>query len=489
MAYMKDSTGRRLDALEVVSAADAESRYLRLAAIARGDSDIAVRALRSDLDSGYSTAFGWHGDSTGDSYGQWVDADDPGERTPVRLAKLIGQAFPSYVVLSRRWNNTSESPCVALQGSAANREYSRHDGRTVRYQPTVVTDPFAATNALDIRLLIAPDEWMKTSEQSMVASTHKANGASQSQHLRFMFSLAAQSVNNAPTLRLRWSEDGTTYGRSAYSAVLPGPPANGSYLWVRVTLEITVGTGAVIKYYTSTDGGTWTQLSSSISQSGAYTALPFDALDFFELGGSGWGSVANAMVGKIAEVQIRAGVNGRSLTPCLPRLWERNANTGVTYGGSPTLYLANASWSGSTIANHMANLDPMCHDYGQTALFLNHSHNQAGRSGQTNWLTPYDEWVTAVSQRVPGAPVVVLQNPHTSAWANEAQYGISHQLRLRELSRFASRKRWGQLDLYRAFISDPRGVNALMLSDGLHPNAAGYEVAGRAGARMLGIAA
>jgi hypothetical protein len=113
--------------------ADAKRKYLGIAAIARGDSDIAVRALRSDLDSGYSTAFGWHGDSTGDSYGQWVDADDPGERTPVRLATLIGQAFPNYVVLSRRWNNASESPCVALQGAATNREYSRHDGRTVRY--------------------------------------------------------------------------------------------------------------------------------------------------------------------------------------------------------------------------------------------------------------------------------------------------------------------------------------------------------------------
>jgi hypothetical protein len=62
-------------------------------------------------------------------------------------------------------------------------------------------------------------------------------------------------------------------------------------------------------------------------------------------------------------------------------------------------------------------------------------------------------------------------------------------MRFGELSRFAIHKRWGQLDLYRAFIADSRGVSVLMLSYGLHPNADGYKVAARAGARMLGIAA
>ncbi|MBY6686570.1 hypothetical protein HQ305_13485 [Rhodococcus sp. BP-149] len=47
----------------------------------------------------------------------------------------------------------------------------------------------------------------------------------------------------------------------------------------------------------------------------------------------------------------------------------------------------------------------------------------------------------------------------------------------------------GQLDLYRAFTYDLSGVAALMLTDGLHAITGGFDVAARAAARMMGIAA
>ncbi|OGL32437.1 hypothetical protein A3E76_00060 [Candidatus Saccharibacteria bacterium RIFCSPHIGHO2_12_FULL_44_22] len=474
---------------EKVSVAVANSSYApynaAVVSIARGDSDIAVRAARTDLDSGYSTCIGWIGDSTGDSYGQWAGTDDPGDRTPIRLGRMLGQAYPNYVVLARRWNASNESACTVLQGNAANRECSRHDGRTVRYVPTTSTDPFAASNAFDLRILVAPDDWTKATEQTLIGSMSRVNGASQATSMRFLWTVVF--TGGISVMRIRWSEDGTTLGHSAYSASIPGLVAS-ELKWLRVTVTISPGTGASVRYYTSTDGGSWTQLGSTISLTGAsFAALPFNSADFFELGGTGWGSVATSMIGRVAEVQIRAGVDGRTLTPCLPRLWERNANTGVTYTGSPTLYIANASWSGSTITQIMAALDTMVHDYSQGPMFFNQSHNHAGVSGST-WTTLYESWVNAVMDRVPGAsPIAVLQNPHTSAWANEAQYGISHQLRLRELARLAARKRWGQLDLYQAFIADSRGVNALLLADGLHPNAAGYDLAASTTARMFGI--
>lgn len=460
-----------------------------LAQIARGDSDIAVRALRSDLDCGYSTSFGWHGDSTGDSYGETTD-NNPGERTPVKLAKFIGQAFPNYHILARRYTS-SESGIKTLQAKSAGREYAAFAGRTVRYQPTVSTDQLSG-NAMDLRILIAPDQWVKSAEQTMVCSTHKAVGATgQAQALRFSWNLNPTSVNANPSMLLRWSTNSTSWTNGAYSPAIPSP-VNGQPMWLRVYITITPGTSAGIQFYYSLDDtATWQSLGGPINYNATdIGAIAFDPLNFFEIAGSGWQSVAAPMAGKVYEVQIRAGLNGKPITPCLPRLWQRNSGGNVTYGGAPTLYLVNASWSGSSIANHMANIDVMCPDYGQTAAFFNMGHNHVDASGPVQWLTPYQEWVSAVQARLPqAAPVAVLQNPHTAAWANEAAYGVSHQLRIRELSRYAGLKRWGQLDLYRAFVTDPRGVAALLMADGLHPNAAGYDVAAAAGARMLGIAA
>jgi hypothetical protein len=83
---------------------------------------------------------------------------------------------------------------------------------------------------------------------------------------------------------------------------------------------------------------------------------------------------------------------------------------------------------------------------------------------------------------------VVLQNPHTSAWANEAAYGESHKKRLDELRILAGKNRWGIVDLFTAFTKDPRGLAALIQSDGLHPEQIGYALGGQTVARLAGIA-
>lgn len=456
-----------------------------LAQIARGDSDIAVRALRSDLDCGYSTAFGWQGDSTGDSYGETTD-NNPGERTPVKLAKLIGAAYPDYHVLARRFN-PANSAVTTLQTKAAGREYTRTAGRTVRWQPSNAADPFAS-GVLDMRILVAPDTWATSGEQALIASTRRDVAGTFSDFLRFSWNIFTNG-----DMYLRWSTNGTSWTHGAYSATIPGR-TNGQPIWLRATLEIVAGSSGTtrVSYYWSADGAAWTGIGSPVSTSGVTAAMAYDANSFFEMGGSGWNGVGNTMTGKIYEVQLRDGLDGTLRGPCLPRLWERYGTTGVTYGGAPTLYLANSSWSGSTLAHHMdtANFGKMTPDYGQMVTFFNMSHNQGGASGQTQWVKPYEAWVDAVSARQPNTtPVAVLQNPHSSAWVNEASFGISHQLRLREIAALAGRRRWGVLDLFRSMSKDSRGIAALLLADGLHPNSDGYDVAAKTGAKLLGIAA
>lgn len=469
--------------------ADAKKKYLGLAAIARGETDIAVRALRSDLDCGYSTCIGWHGDSTGDSYGETTGTpsdSNPRERTPVRLAQKLGAAFPDYHVLARRFNPNA-SAVTTLQTKAAGREYTRTSGRSVRWQPGA--NPFT-TGVLDIAIRVAPDNWASGSVQTFVASTKKQSAAGVvSDSLAFKFGLWSNGA-----LFVQLSENGSSWTRTMYSDTVPSQ-VNGTPKWVRLVLAIVPGSpGSISKsFFHSTDeSSTWTQIGGTEVLNGATAAMFWDPTNFIELGANGWTGTADVMTGNITEVVLRDGNGGNPVGPCLPRLWERYGATGVTYGGAPTLYLANSSWSGSTLANHMdvANFGKLTPDYGQAVSFFNMSHNQGGASGRTQWLTPYEAWVDAVLGRTPNtAPVAVLQNPHTSAWVNEASFGVSHQLRMRELARLAGRRRWGQLDLFRAFTKDSRGVAALTLPDGLHPNNDGYELAGKTAAALFGIGA
>jgi hypothetical protein len=97
-------------------------------------------------------------------------------------------------------------------------------------------------------------------------------------------------------------------------------------------------------------------------------------------------------------------------------------------------------------------------------------------------------WVTAVLGRLPAVAVnVVGQNPHTSAWANEAAYGPEHVTRLMELSAGASARGWGSLNVYQSYLDDPRELGVLISADGLHPTQVCYEVSVDTVAKAAGI--
>jgi lysophospholipase L1-like esterase len=126
-------------------------------------------------------------------------------------------------------------------------------------------------------------------------------------------------------------------------------------------------------------------------------------------------------------------------------------------------------------------------DYGQVLAIFNDGHNETTSTG-SKWVPPYQSWVQAVQGRLPDAAIAVIgQNPHTSAWANEGQYGPEHVTRIFELSALAARSGWAFANVYQAFMDDPRGLSALIGSDGLHPTPDGYALAGDTLAKLAGI--
>jgi hypothetical protein len=448
----------------------------------------AFQALRSALDAGRPACLMWIGDSTGDSDGT-VSTD---LRTPTRLARILGTAYPQYHVLSRtlKTDGTGYGPTVVLQAAAAGRRFAHFGGsRSLRWRPSDYTTTRFTSGDVDLRVLYKPDGAWASGDTRILAARRRMDvdgmtSSSTLEQFRFM-------VEGSGTMRFDWSTNGTGIDKQNIRSTVPITLPTDSPVWLRVTLSFASGSFTE-HFYTSTDGQSWTELGTQI---GPFASSPmFDAYQgFFEIGTEGWQPGVGSALGNIYEVEIRDGIEGPTVAPVLPELWERYGDTSAaTFGGAPTLILLNASRSGTALSYHTASprLSIETANYGQQAVVFNDSHNETAMSGPVGWVSPYRAWVTAVLARLPlAAPVVVLQNPHTSAWANEASYGYSHKLRLDELRQLAGAQRWGVVDLFEAFTNDPRGLGILIQSDGLHPTQDGYALAAQVAARAVGVSA
>lgn len=107
-------------------------------------------------------------------------------------------------------------------------------------------------------------------------------------------------VNTNGTLGLRWSSDGTAF-TDATSTVAP-TVADGAALWVRAPLPLS---NSNVKFYTSTDGTTWTQLGTTVVLNADAATTLFASTWQYEVGTRSAG--AYLLNGKVYEVRICAG--------------------------------------------------------------------------------------------------------------------------------------------------------------------------------------
>ena len=433
--------------------------------------------LMRDLSLGRSTALWLSGDSTGNSDG--ANPDPTQESWPIRfLRDHIAPVFPNYMILARSWNPTTEQldPYVVIKNQVAGRRYAEFAGRSMRYVPPAGEGQFTsgnidvAVNAIDI----APN----ANERALTVCY---NGDDIPYGTQNVYRFRMQSNGN---LAMSISSNGTTWDHTDSGASVPEEAT-----WFRCTWVFESGVRQVIKFYTSADAVTWTQLGPTQDYPGDVRPVHQSVGAFFEIGGEGWQPAANTLNGKIIEVRIRDGVDGPLIAPALPELWERYPEANTTFGGAPTLIYINGSRSGAAMDYHTNTnrLKMETPNYGQVAAIFNNSHNEGGRSG-SQWLPPYEAWVAAVQSRLPKATATVVgQNPHMSTWPNEAAYGLDHQTRIAELVTLAARKGWGFLDLYSAYLFDGRPLSALIGPDGLHPQPSGHELAAAELARKSGL--
>ena len=172
--------------------------------------------------------------------------------------------------------------------------YGYLNGVSGNYFSTPDSAAVSITGDLDLRVYVAADDY-----------TPAAIGAL----LNKMFADGQRSydfyLNAAGTLALRWSEDGTALKSKTSTAAVPTTDRAG--VWLRVTLDVDNGAGGNDgKFYTSSDGSTWTQLGSTVTTAGV-TSI-YDGTSQVSVGND----PPNLRVfsGKIYQAQIYDGIDG-----------------------------------------------------------------------------------------------------------------------------------------------------------------------------------
>lgn len=175
---------------------------------------------------------------------------------------------------------------IRLKGTARNR-YLSLPGTSGNYASTPDSAAVSITGDIDIRVKVAMDDWTPTNYMRLVGKF----GASIAYILGF---------NNAGTgtLILQTSADSGVISSVATGFV------DGSTNWLRATKNVTTGE---VKFYTSDDGQTWTQLGTTQTVTAGAIA---DTADALAVGADVNGGGSTPMAGKIYYAELRNGIDG-----------------------------------------------------------------------------------------------------------------------------------------------------------------------------------
>jgi hypothetical protein len=113
-------------------------------------------------------------------------------------------------------------------------------------------------------------------------------------------------LNTTGTLGFSVSSNGTTFAVDVTSTIAP-TVSDGAALWVRATFDSDNGaSGNDVKFYTSTDGITYTQLGSTVTTAGVATI--FSGTSSLDIGSQAGGN--SPIAAKIYRAQIFNGIAG-----------------------------------------------------------------------------------------------------------------------------------------------------------------------------------
>jgi hypothetical protein len=160
-------------------------------------------------------------------------------------------------------------------------------------------DALDITGDIDIRAYVALDDWTPSATARIV--NKRLNTAEISYAL---------TVQTSGVLSLSWSTDGTSGTVLFENSTVAPTVSDGSALWIRTTLDVDNGSGGYdVKFYTSDDGSTWTQLGSTVT--GGSTTSIYSGSEPVRVGMQGTNNFP--LAAKVYRAQVFNGIDGTTV--------------------------------------------------------------------------------------------------------------------------------------------------------------------------------
>lgn len=387
------------------------------------------------------------GDSTGDDT----------EEFAYQLGVQLGAAFKNWAFVYEKFDDSAQQyglPTVISPGAVGERyiDYSG-GGQKSRYLATSVVG--YPVGDLEGRYDLALDSWTPGATTSLGGLW--GSGTNKSWRFR---------INNASTLTLEYTADGTVIKTATSSVGLPAFLAGQRYR-VGYQLDIDNGaSGSTVSFWYQMDTGAWTKLGSDVTNAGALVSLNQPAGNY-ELGGTQ--SATSVISGKIYGVEIRDGIGGPVLNPMPLEGWA-NEEIATPLGGSPTVYIKNGSVSGKDLAYfyNATRFPKVCPKGNHPVVLINLGHNQ-NQLGP-DLITEVDALQAKIDARLPCAQAVALtQNPRISPGTAAEAYAN----RVNTIHRRFIKKGGSFINTRLPFFTSNKPLSDTVDGTWIHPTAAG----------------
>jgi hypothetical protein len=415
-------------------------------------------------------------DSTGNEWGvEWFP----------KLGERIAQKYPAYTLTHRQWNDVKQAydaPIYPYIGTAGLRYLTA--GASRGSQLSIADNAATSLTGDQAHLyLIGLDAFPPA---TLIDVAGKSGAAGQ----RGIY----LSIGTDGKMTLTWSVDGTATLAKTSTVAIP-PNTDGSLPWIGWSLDVDNGaSGNDVKFWTSADGITLTQLGATVTTAG--TTSVFDNTASMIFGGRTGQFWAANVQGRLYACRVYAdatftvpvcdldmgmasGYGSALVAPFTSKVqdaagqtWTATTTSGA-FVGSPEITMMNGAWSGQVIAYALDNTrQPKLTPKESDLLFINYGHNEGKTRTPAAFAADYKTLSNAVIARWPYVGIVAnLQNPETAA--KTQIYIDTHAMRWPAIRALAAAQGYAVIDAYSAFMADQRGLDALVnVGDGTHPTPA-----------------